>query len=146
MKNNSGFTLMELMIAISIFAILSAIATPNAISWLRNSQFNSAVRNVKSTMENIRIHAVKSNSPAIVRFNGDNTIETQKSVWGATEASVSHVLSSGVSVTSNFTSNVLRYNARGMATNGTLTITNDSGLCRRIVVTRVGSSRIEPCE
>ncbi len=146
MKNNSGFTLMEMMIAIAIFATLSAVAAPSAISWLRNSQFNSAVRNVKSTMENMRMHAVKSNSPAIVRFNGDNTFETQKSVWGTAEASVSHVLSSGVSVTSNFTNNELRYNARGMATNGTLTVAGDSGLCRRIIVSRVGSSRIEPCE
>ncbi|MGB9499054.1 MAG: Tfp pilus assembly protein FimT/FimU [Dissulfuribacterales bacterium] len=146
MKNRSGFTLMELMIAIAIFAILVAIATPNAISWLRNSQFNSAVRNVKATIEGMRMYAVKANSDAVIRFDGDNTFETEKHNRGTVNPPVTHHLASGISVTSlTFTNDELRYNSRGMAKNGTLEIRSDNGLCRRIVVAVVGSSRIEEC-
>lgn len=43
MKNRSGFTLLELLIAISIMGILSAIAVPNMITWRNNAKFNGVV-------------------------------------------------------------------------------------------------------
>lgn len=147
MNKNSGFTLMELMVAIGIFAILSAIAVPNAMSWLRNSQFNSAVRNVKASMGDMRMFAIKSNSDATIRFDGDNTYETEKQNRGTGNPAVTqiHTLAPGISLTSNFSSNELTFGSRGMATNGTLTIQADNGLCLEILVSRVGTSRIQAC-
>lgn len=148
-KTNTGFTLMELMIATAIFAVLSAIAIPNAISWLRNSQFNSAVIEVKKAIEDARMFAVKSNSNAIVRFDGDNTFETVKQNRGTGNPAVTTELrtASGITVTSlTFPGDELTFNSRGMANSvGTLEIESNNGLCMQIVVSLVGSSRITEC-
>lgn len=147
-KKHSGFTLIELMVAIGIFGILVAIVTPNAISWLKNSQFNSSVRQVKQSIEAARMFAVKSNSEAIVRFDGGNTFETEKQKRGTGEPSVTttHRLPPEITVSSlTFTDDELTYNGRGMANAGALEVESNSGLCQRIVVTLVGSVRIEAC-
>ena len=147
MKKHAGFTLIELMIIIAIFAILSAIATPNVIAWLRNSQFNTAVRDVKAVMGDMRMSAIKSNSDATIRFDGDNTYETEKRNRGTGNPPVpqEHTLAAGISLTSDFSSNELTFGSRGMATEGTVTIQSDNGLCREIDVSRVGTSRIDTC-
>jgi len=143
MKKNTGFTLMELAITTAVFAILAVIAVPNTISWLRNAQFNSAVRKVKGAMEDVRMYAVKSNSDAIIRFDGDHTFETVKRNRATVNPPLTHHLPDWISVTSlTFTNNELTYNSRGMANTGTLEIEAGSGRCRRIIVSVVGSSRI----
>lgn len=61
-----GFTLIEAMTAISILALLLAVAAPNVTEWLRNTQ----VRNVSEAMQNglrkARMEALRRNQ--IVTF------------------------------------------------------------------------------
>lgn len=145
-QKDAGFTLIELMITIAIFAVLAAIATPNAISWIRNSQFNSAVREVKSAVQNVRMHAMKSNSQADITINaGTNSFQITKRERGA-GTTRNQVVNLEGEITLNSTNNPLQFNSRGMAaTNGTITIQNNAGLCRQIVIARPGSSRITMC-
>lgn len=153
MRKESGFTIMELMVAIAIIAILSAVATPNMISWRNNTQFNSAIRSVKSAIEETRMNAVKSNLPARLDFiDGGRSFKTLK--WDMTAnnfgAPRTHRLPPDVIlVNSNFTDDQLQFTGRGMplsALGGTLTLKNVKGnLCRCIVVASVGTSRISEC-
>ena len=146
LSNRSGFSLMELMIAFAILAILAAIAIPNAIAWRNNSQFSAAVRQVKSTIDGTRMAAIRTNMPADVFFNGTPifTTQTRSVVAGAAVLNplVPHQLPAGVTVNSN-NGGQLTFNNRGLATNCTVTVQHANGLNNNIVVAITGSSRIQ---
>ena len=65
----AGFTLVELMIAIGIVAILTAIAVPDIINWLPNYRLKSAARDLYSNMQKARMQAVKENKNIVTRFD-----------------------------------------------------------------------------
>ena len=69
MRNNSGMTIIELMVVIGILAILAGIAIPGFIGWLPNYRLRSAADDVQSTLQNAKLRAVREN--AIVRVNFD---------------------------------------------------------------------------
>lgn len=141
---SAGFTLLELMVATAIFAILSAIAVPNVISWRNNAQFNAAVREVKSSIESARMAAIKSNLDATVNFDGSGTFTTQTQgiIGGSpTTKTVNHQLPPGVTVDDNGGGSLI-FNSRGMTTSiMTITITRDD-LSRNITVAITGNSQI----
>ena len=144
--DRSGFSLMELMITLAIFAILAAIAIPNAIAWRANSQFSAAVRQVKSTIDGTRMAAIRTNMPTDVFFNGTGTFTTQTRAIDAgvvvLNPLVNHTLAAGVTVNSN-NGGQLTFNNRGMAQNTTVTIQHTNGLTNQVVVAITGSSRIQ---
>ena len=69
MRNNSGMTIIELMVVIGILAILAGIAIPGFIGWLPNYRLRSASYEVQSTLQNAKLRAIREN--AIVRVNFD---------------------------------------------------------------------------
>lgn len=69
MRNNSGMTIIELMVVIGILAILAGIAIPGFIGWLPNYRLRSAADDVQSTLQNAKLRAIREN--AIVRVNFD---------------------------------------------------------------------------
>lgn len=143
-----GFTLIELLIAIAIFGILASIAVPNGISWRNNAQFNAAVREVKGAMGNAKMAAIRSNLRARLQFvdntNGFTIQHLDRTgTWNVVS---SFQLGPEIQVSSNFTSDRLTFNNRGMVVpTGRVTIRNPQGSCRQIVVSSVGSSRVEQC-
>jgi len=65
----AGFTLVELMIAIGIVAILTAIAVPDIINWLPNYRLKAAARDLYSAATKAKGAAVKRNLNCALTFN-----------------------------------------------------------------------------
>ena len=62
-KNQQGVTLIELLIAIAIVAILAGIAVPNFTTWLQNTQIRTATEAVKNGLQLARAEAIRRNEP-----------------------------------------------------------------------------------
>jgi prepilin-type N-terminal cleavage/methylation domain-containing protein len=69
MRNDSGFTLAEVMVVIAIIGICSAIAVPNFIGWLPKYRLNSATSDVLGAMQSARLRALKDNASVVILFN-----------------------------------------------------------------------------
>lgn len=146
LNQKSGFTLIELMVAIAVVGILASIAVPNALVWRNNAQFNAGVRDVKAAIEAARMTAIRSNLRAVVEFtNGAATYSTRN--WdraGVLGPATVRQLPPGVTIAATtFGGGQLTFNNRGMANMGSVTIQHTNGLSRQVVVSIVGSSRIQ---
>jgi len=158
MKPNTGFTLLELMLVISILAILSVASAPNIISWFEGRKLSSASRDVLSVMQAARLRAVKERANAVVSFNvANNTFEAFVDDGGGTPANSGNntrdggetLIRSGdlasIDVTgANFGGNAfVAFTSRGFTTAaGTVTLQNDSGSQKQITVSTTGHSEI----
>jgi len=69
MRDNRGFTVMELMTVIGIIAILASIAFPNFIRWRNNSQLSRATQALYSDFQRAKIQAVRSNTLCTITFD-----------------------------------------------------------------------------
>ena len=62
-KKQQGVTLIELLIAIAIVAILAGIAVPSFTTWLQNTQIRTATEAVKNGLQLARAEAIRRNEP-----------------------------------------------------------------------------------
>jgi type IV fimbrial biogenesis protein FimT len=67
--NSSGFTVSELIVVIGVITILSAIAFPAFSRWKPQYQLKQAARDLYSTMQSIRMTAIKTNQNANIDFS-----------------------------------------------------------------------------
>ena len=67
--DESGFSMIEMMIVCVIMAIIAGIAVPNIFQTFRNYQLDAAGHSVASLLQQARIQAVKTNLPAYVNYS-----------------------------------------------------------------------------
>jgi len=72
MKNNKGFTLIEMVIVFIIIALLSTIAVPNILSWRANATLSDDARTLKADFEFAKIRAIRDNTPVTISFDTGN--------------------------------------------------------------------------
>ena len=58
-----GFTIIEMMIAVSIVALLVALALPNFSAWMQNVQVRNSAESILNGLQVARATAVKRNTP-----------------------------------------------------------------------------------
>lgn len=69
MTRQDGFSLIELLVAISIVAIVMAITVPNVLSWLPNYRLKAAASDLMSNIQKAKIMAVRNRSNCAIRFD-----------------------------------------------------------------------------
>jgi type IV fimbrial biogenesis protein FimT len=73
MRSGAGFTLLELMVAIGITAILATVAVPSFTSMMRNNRSASEANAALSVFTLARSEAIKRNRPVIVCKSSDGS-------------------------------------------------------------------------
>jgi len=77
LRLQSGFSMIELLVVISIIGIIVSIASPNFLNWLPNMYLKSATRDLYGNFQKARLEAIKRNAPVALSFSSDpaNTYE-----------------------------------------------------------------------
>lgn len=69
MKNNAGFTLTELMVAVGIVAVLAAVGAPAIMSYLQNKGVGDASDQIYGDLYRVKHRAIKTRTNATINFN-----------------------------------------------------------------------------
>ncbi len=77
MRKADGVTLIELMIAISIVAIMMAIATPSVVQMRQSAQFRQAAADIASALREARTRTASANLEHRVQFAAGQYTITQ---------------------------------------------------------------------
>jgi Tfp pilus assembly protein FimT len=68
-NGQSGFSILDIMVALAAFAILAAVSTPNLNNWMRVYRLKSAAMDIYSNIQMAKMSAVKENRQWKLRFN-----------------------------------------------------------------------------
>lgn len=107
MKSNKGFTIIEGMVALMTFSIISTICINLINSPLDNYYFDKEVEQLKIDIINTGQSALKSSSKCSIKFNDENYIIK------CNEQNEQINLSSIINISTNFKDNSLYFNDNG---------------------------------
>ena len=81
MRSQAGFTLLELLITLSILAILVGVGMPSVVSLSQNNTLVSQTNNVVGTIRFARREAVKRNTDVVICQSSDGMTCTNGADW-----------------------------------------------------------------
>ena len=71
-NRQSGFTLIEMLVAMTVIGIVLAIAAPNFSQWIERYRIDAEAQDVYFDLMSARATAVKNNNDVIVTFDSAN--------------------------------------------------------------------------
>ena len=159
MKKPNGFTIYELLTVIGIIAVLTAIATPNIISWRTEAKLRGASNNLRADSQMAKLRALREKAIVALVFtaNGytiflDNGASAGDWNLDADESLLrNRQLPAGVTIdlptTFDSPNNRTRFNGRGFpdqatltggGLTGTVTLQNSGGSQMQLTINRLG--------
>lgn len=91
-RHDAGFTLIELMIGITILAIALMLGIPSFAEWIQNSQIRTAGESIASGLQSARGEAIRRNTP--VQFTLTGAGGTGENGWQIVERNSNTILQS----------------------------------------------------
>ena len=155
MRKESGFTLVELMVAITIVVILVAIAVPTWGKWIPGYRLKRATRDVYSSFQKAKLEAVRRNVNVVLIFDvagqkyemyvdSDGNFDNNETLLGTYNIPDNVTLDS-----TTFTGNATGFTSRGLPAkpsagfgNGRVNLSNTKGISREIRLSMAGNIRI----
>lgn len=63
LRSSTGFTLIEILLAMVLFSILTALAVPSFSEWIQNQQIRTTAEGIYSALQRAQAEAAKRNQP-----------------------------------------------------------------------------------
>lgn len=63
LRSDAGFTLIEILLAMVLFSILTALAVPSFMEWIQNQQIRTTAESIYSALQRAEAEAAKRNQP-----------------------------------------------------------------------------------
>lgn len=125
-KQNKGFSLIELVVSVSIMSILMVIAVPSYSIWMAKLKMQSTTESVNLGIIQARAEAIRRNSLVNFNVNANSSWSIVDSISGATINKRTSDESSN-NTTLTITGSMLTYNGLGLLSpniDGSSSITN----------------------
>lgn len=152
LQKNKGFTLIELMVVVTILSILTVISVPAMAKWIPNYRLSESVRNLQSAVQKTRGEAIKRNRTLWMDFDFDADrcsvfldIGTTAGQLDANDIVIGSLLmSSGVDFyEADSGAGPIQFNSRGMLiSSDLLKLRNAQGRYRGVAIRITGKSQI----
>lgn len=137
-RQEAGFTLTEIIVAVAIIAILAAIAIPNWNTLLPTYALNGAARQVQSELSKVKMQAVSENTS--FQFNVSTAPGTSYEIQRASTPQVTKPLPEGIEITETV---IVSFSSRGTETSEkTVKLRNSKSVCKHVVVSTTGRIRV----
>jgi prepilin-type N-terminal cleavage/methylation domain-containing protein len=135
-QSRDGFSLVELIMVLSLIAILLAIGIPASNKLLLSYQLNSAARRVQTELQNVKMRAAAENLGfqfAYSAGSGSYSIRRDGSVL------VTKPLPDGIQITQAGT---VSFSPRGTAGGNRIRLRSSEDGCKQVVVSSTGRIRV----
>ena len=152
-KKEHGFSIVELMVSMSIIGLVSALSVPSLKSWSRNYNLQSAALDLYAHMHIAKMGAVKENRAWTLHFNPDGLsgYQVQNSAGKTVKTVDFHAKYSGEiqyidpTTTKTFDAPTIAFRPNGLSGIGYAYISNKSksGYYRVGMLYATGSIKIE---